>query len=110
MTVWVDGVALASNIDIFKAVGLNTATSTSGTVTASGDRMNVTLTSAVRSIPGHIPVTSPGQPVRAVFHVYDAAVVHVRSSRFILDAMAMCMGCTSVSVILQMRNGCAFLV
>lgn len=45
MTVWVDGKALASNIDIFKDVGLNTAVGTAGKATASSSRMNVTITS-----------------------------------------------------------------
>eukprot|EP00892_Ulva_mutabilis_P000625 jgi/Ulvmu1/10563/UM065_0017.1 len=44
--VWVDGAPVASNIDIFKEVGLNAAVSFSGTVTAKSSRMNVTITSS----------------------------------------------------------------
>lgn len=54
MTVWVDGAPLAANIDIVKEVGLNTAVSFSGIATASSTRMNVTITSSVRTPTGYL--------------------------------------------------------
>lgn len=72
MTVWVDGKALASNIDIFKDVGLNTAVGAAGKVTASSSRMNVTITS-VRT-----PTRNANGPV---CHAASRAMMLLQSTR-----------------------------
>lgn len=88
LTVWVDGVALSTNIDIFKEVGLNTAVSTSGTATASSDRMNVTLTAAVCTHSSTIPVTTPEHLVLAV--ILQCLMFYPQASCLILRGCVAC--------------------